>query len=51
MPQQYDAVKQMNEAVTEIWLKSGIPMKSSWLHSNHLLKIFESWKKSMIDAT
>ena len=32
------------EAVTEIWLKSGIPMKSCWLHSNQLLKIFESWK-------
>ena len=27
-----DAVKQTIEAVTEIWLKSGIPMKSSWLH-------------------
>jgi len=39
-----DAVKRTIEAVTEIWLKSGIPMKSSWLHSKQLLKIFESWK-------
>ena len=51
MPQQYDAVKQTNEAVTKVWLKSGIPMKCSWLHSKHFLKIFELWKKSMIDAT
>ena len=45
-----DAVKQTIEAVTEIWLKSGIPMISSWLHWKQLLKIFESWKKSIIDA-
>ena len=51
MPQQYDAVKQTNEAVTKIWLKSGIPVKSNWLHSKHFLKIFESRKKSIIDAT
>ena len=46
-----DAVKQTIEAVTEIQLKLGIPMISIWLHSNQLLKIFESWKKSMIDAS
>ena len=45
MPQQYDAVERTNEAVTEIWLKSGIPMKSSWLHSKHFLKSFELWKE------
>ena len=32
------------EVVTEIWLKSEIPMKSSRLHSKQLLKIFEWWK-------
>ena len=46
-----DAVKRTTEAVTKIWLKSGIPMKSSWLHSKQILKIFKSWKKSMIDAS
>ena len=40
-----DAVKRTIEAVTEIWLKSGIPMESSWLHSKQLLNVFESWKK------
>ena len=39
-----DTVKQTIEAVTEIWLKSGIPMKSRWLQSKQLMKIFESWK-------
>ena len=37
-----DAVKRTIEAVTEIWFKSGIYMKSSWLHLKPLLKIFES---------
>ena len=46
-----DAVKQTIAAVIEIWLKSEIPIKSNWLHSKQLLKIFESWKKSMIDAS
>ena len=41
----HDAVKQTMEAVTEICLKSGIPINSSWLHPKQLLKIFESWKK------
>ena len=45
-----DAVKRTIEAVTEIWLKSEIPIKSSWLHSK-LLKSFESWKKFVIDAS
>ena len=40
-----DAVKRTIEAVTKIWLKPEIPMKSSWQHSKQLLKIFESWKK------
>ena len=40
-----DAVKRTIEAVTEIWLKSEISMKSSWMHSKQLLKNFESWKK------
>ena len=40
-----DAVQRTTEAVTKIWLKSGIPMKSSWLHSEELLKIFEPQKK------
>ena len=35
-----DAVKRTVEAVTEIWFKSGIHMKSRWLHSKPLLKIF-----------
>ena len=39
-----DAVKRTIEAVTEIWLKSEIPMKSSWLHSKQLLKIFNCGK-------
>ena len=34
----------MIEAVTEIWLKLKTSMKSSWLHSKQLLKIFESWE-------
>ena len=40
-----DAAKRTIEAVTEIWLKLGILMQSSWLHSKQLLKIFKSWKK------
>ena len=40
-----DAVERMIKAAIEIWLKSGIPIKSSWLHSKQLLKNFESWKK------
>ena len=39
MPQTNDAVKRTIEAVTEKWLKSRIPMKSSWFHSKQLLKI------------
>ena len=37
-----EAVKQTIGAATEIWLKSGIPVKNSWLHSKQLLKVFES---------
>ena len=33
-----DAVKRTIEAVTEIWLRLGITMKSSWLHSKQILK-------------
>ena len=45
MPQQNnDAVTRTIETVTEIWLKSGIPRKSSWLHLKQPLNIFESWK-------
>ena len=40
-----DALKSTIEAVTEVWLKSGIPMKSSWLHSKQLRKIYVWWKK------
>ena len=46
-----DAVNRMIEAVLEIWLKSVISEKSSWLHSKQLPKIFELWKKLMIDAS
>ena len=44
-----NALKQMIEAVPEIQMKTEIPMKSSWLHLKQLLKIFELWKKLMID--
>ena len=37
-----DVIKQPIKAVTEIWLKSGISMKSNWLHLKELLKIIES---------
>ena len=40
-----DAVKRTIESETELRLKSGIPMKSSWLDSKQLLKIFDWWKK------
>ena len=46
-----DAVKRKIAAVTEIRLKSRNPIKSSWLHSKQFLKIFESLKKPVIDAS
>ena len=40
-----DAVKRTIEAITEIWFRLGMSMKSSWLYSKQLGKTFESWKK------
>ena len=39
-----DAVKRTIEVVTEIWLKSGIRMKRSWLHSKQLLRFLNHGK-------
>ena len=40
-----EAVKQVTKVVSDIWIKSGIPMKSNWLHCKQLFGMHDKWEK------
>ena len=40
-----EAAKQVTKVVSDIWIKSGIPMKSNWLHCKQLLGMHDKWEK------
>ena len=40
-----EAAKQVTKVVSNIWVKSGIPMKSNWLHCKQLLGMLDKWEK------
>ena len=40
-----EAAKQEAKVVSDIWIKSGIPMKSNWLHCKQLLEMHDKWEK------
>ena len=38
-------VEAVTKVVSDIWIKSGIPIKSNWLHCKQLLGMHGKWEK------